>query len=212
MGMGLLSMQTGTLIGDQRQELDPATALVAARRQQVAARRSLESRWAMRPQAPNPAEDAPLASVAESTQRVVHASAAEEAASRNSAPLASVAESTHPLAHASVAEETASRNDVSSKEPHTAHLEAAGAARVSAVEAGCAAERRPYHTILTSSSGTYQSWQCRIMYHHYKLQKARHTLGLKPHQILRSLCSAFSLLRSAAPSLSVFNTGARPLR
>lgn len=37
--------------------------------------------------------------------------------------------------------------------------------------AGCASTPRPYHTVLTSSSGGYQTWQCRVMYHHWKLQK-----------------------------------------
>ena len=36
---------------------------------------------------------------------------------------------------------------------------------------------RPYHTVLTSSSGGYQTWQCRIMYHHWKLQKSRDPCG-----------------------------------
>jgi len=47
-----------------------------------------------------------------------------------------------------------------------------GPATATALAAGCASERRPFHTVLTSSSGTYQAWQCRIMYHHYKLQQA----------------------------------------
>ena len=43
--------------------------------------------------------------------------------------------------------------------------------------AGCAYEARPYHTILTSSSGSYQTWQCRIMYHHWRMQRARDPCG-----------------------------------
>ena len=44
--------------------------------------------------------------------------------------------------------------------------------------AGCGpGPPRPYHTVLTSSSGGYQSWQCRIMYHHWKLQKSRDPCG-----------------------------------
>lgn len=44
--------------------------------------------------------------------------------------------------------------------------------------AGCGeGPPRPYHTILTSSSGGYQAWQCRIMYHHFKLQKSRDPCG-----------------------------------
>ena len=44
--------------------------------------------------------------------------------------------------------------------------------------AGCeSSEPRPYHTVLTSSSGGYQTWQCRIMYHHWKLQKRMDPCG-----------------------------------
>ena len=43
--------------------------------------------------------------------------------------------------------------------------------------AGCEGERRPYHTILTSSSGGYQTWQCRVMYHHWQLQKKADPCG-----------------------------------
>ena len=44
--------------------------------------------------------------------------------------------------------------------------------------AGCGpGPPRPYHTVLTSSSGGYQAWQCRIMYHHFKMQKARDPCG-----------------------------------
>jgi hypothetical protein len=44
--------------------------------------------------------------------------------------------------------------------------------------AGCGpGPPRPYHTILTSSSGGYQSWQCRVMYHHWKMQKRRDPCG-----------------------------------
>ncbi len=46
-----------------------------------------------------------------------------------------------------------------------------------AVAAGCTLPRRPYHTVLTSSSGMYQAWQSKIAYHHYKLQKARDPCG-----------------------------------
>ena len=41
----------------------------------------------------------------------------------------------------------------------------------------CPPGRRPYHTILTSSSGGYQAWQCRMMYHHYQLQRSRDPCG-----------------------------------
>ena len=38
--------------------------------------------------------------------------------------------------------------------------------------AGCNSPARPYHTLLTASSGNYQLWQSRVMYHHFKLQQA----------------------------------------
>jgi len=37
--------------------------------------------------------------------------------------------------------------------------------------------RRPYHTLLTSSSGTYQLWQSRVMHHHFQAQRARDPCG-----------------------------------
>ena len=49
---------------------------------------------------------------------------------------------------------------------------AAAAEQVASGGSGCNVPPRPYHTILTSSSGGYQAWQCRVMHHHWKLQKA----------------------------------------
>lgn len=46
-----------------------------------------------------------------------------------------------------------------------------------ALAAGCTLPRRPYHMILTSSSGNYQAWQSRIAYHHFRLQRARDPCG-----------------------------------
>jgi hypothetical protein len=42
---------------------------------------------------------------------------------------------------------------------------------------GCNRIRRPYHTLLTSSSGTYQLWQSRVMHHHFLAQRARDPCG-----------------------------------
>mmetsp|Transcript_25055 Transcript_25055/g.63575 ORF Transcript_25055/g.63575 Transcript_25055/m.63575 type:complete len:832 (-) Transcript_25055:131-2626(-) len=36
---------------------------------------------------------------------------------------------------------------------------------------GCGRKLRPYHVLITSSSGTYQAWQTRIMYYHITKQK-----------------------------------------
>ena len=38
---------------------------------------------------------------------------------------------------------------------------------------GCPAGRRPYHTLLTAQGSIYNQWQARIMYHHWKKQRAR---------------------------------------
>ena len=46
----------------------------------------------------------------------------------------------------------------------TAGTETAGAT-------GCP-NRRPYHTLLTTQATVYQQWQSRIMYHHFKKQRA----------------------------------------
>lgn len=42
---------------------------------------------------------------------------------------------------------------------------------------GCGKQRRPYHTLLTASSGPYQLWQSRVMRHHWQLQRARDPCG-----------------------------------
>lgn len=54
-----------------------------------------------------------------------------------------------------------------------------GGSRPQAVDpaTGCNRERRPYHTLLTSSSGTYQLWQSRVMHHHFRMQQARDPCG-----------------------------------
>jgi len=33
---------------------------------------------------------------------------------------------------------------------------------------GCPASRKPFHVVLTATADNYQSWQCRIMYHHWQ--------------------------------------------
>lgn len=43
---------------------------------------------------------------------------------------------------------------------------------VGAAAPECAAPRKPYHVVLTAASGTYQEWQSRIAYYHYKKLKA----------------------------------------
>ena len=46
-----------------------------------------------------------------------------------------------------------------------------------AAAADCPAGRRPYHIILTAASGTYQEWQARIAYYHYKKLRAAAPCG-----------------------------------
>jgi len=46
-----------------------------------------------------------------------------------------------------------------------------GAASAREEEPKCP-DRKPYHTILTATGSTYQQWQSRIMYHHWKKQAA----------------------------------------
>ena len=48
---------------------------------------------------------------------------------------------------------------------------AADAADAAAATAACP-NRRPFHTVLTATGSTYQQWQSRIMYHHWKKQRA----------------------------------------
>jgi hypothetical protein len=42
---------------------------------------------------------------------------------------------------------------------------------------GCNRQARPYHTLLTSSSGTYQLWQSRVMHFHFQAQRVRDPCG-----------------------------------
>jgi len=44
--------------------------------------------------------------------------------------------------------------------------------------ASCSPERKPYHTILTATSQVYQKWQCRVMYFHWKKQRALDPAGV----------------------------------
>ena len=163
----LVLMSIGTLYGgalhsSERLEMDPALALIDARRQQVTARRNLEARWAQN-HASVPRPDVNL----ETTAPTAEVAPAKPAPEATAAALAAVQAPAEPAAVAKGPEGEASRK--------------------AAIEAGCEPERRPYHTILTSSSGTYQVWQSRIMYHHFKLQKVQtcatvlHCLLRRPH-------------------------------
>jgi len=80
---------------------------------------------------------------------------------------------------ASPPEQAGALNLAAAEEPAaaTAATAAAAAERVASGGSGCNVPPRPYHTILTSSSGGYQAWQCRVMHHHWKLQKARDPCG-----------------------------------
>jgi len=48
--------------------------------------------------------------------------------------------------------------------------------RTPAAEA-CAPARKPYHVLLTATSQVYQKWQCRVMYFHWKKQRANDPAG-----------------------------------
>ena len=41
----------------------------------------------------------------------------------------------------------------------------------------CPQPARPYHVLLTASSGAYQEWQTRAFYHHYLLQRRHDACG-----------------------------------
>ena len=41
----------------------------------------------------------------------------------------------------------------------------------------CPASRKPYHTLLTATAQVYQQWQCRVMYYHWKKQRALDPAG-----------------------------------
>ena len=60
---------------------------------------------------------------------------------------------------------------------HGDRLVTDSAARPSALEIGAThsrcAHRKPYHVVLTAASGTYQEWQTRIAYYHYRKLKVR---------------------------------------
>ena len=57
--------------------------------------------------------------------------------------------------------------------PTQAAAAAAATAAVAVHDDGCPPGRKPYHVILTAQDSTYQAWQTRIMYYHFrKLQRA----------------------------------------
>ena len=41
----------------------------------------------------------------------------------------------------------------------------------------CPATRKPFHTLLTATAQVYQQWQCRVMYYHWKKQRALDPAG-----------------------------------
>ena len=77
--LGLMSMQTGTLVNREKLDMDPAAALISARRAKPS--RELEARWAMRhsARAAGSVEQAPTTATAEgSTAAAALAAAATQ--------------------------------------------------------------------------------------------------------------------------------------
>ena len=121
----------------------------------VQSRRKSESRWQQ--------QHGRFASQAESAAaNPIIAAALGETPASVAQPIAAAAAATTAAANAAVG---------SSAEPTATTASSREAA-------GCEpGPPRPYHTVLTSSSGGYQSWQCRIMYHHWQLQKRADPCG-----------------------------------
>lgn len=78
---------------------------------------------------------------------------------------------------ATAAHARAAGSDATATHAAAAAATAAPFSPAAAAAAGCDPVRRPYHTVLTSSSGGYQAWQCRVMHHHWQLQKSRDPCG-----------------------------------
>ncbi len=56
--------------------------------------------------------------------------------------------------------------------PHTTPSSDTPAAAASPAAAACDTPPQPFHTLLTAQATTYQQWQSRIMYYHYKKQRS----------------------------------------
>eukprot|EP00908_Phaeocystis_cordata_P011790 Transcript_22745.p1 GENE.Transcript_22745~~Transcript_22745.p1 ORF type:complete len:563 (+),score=217.62 Transcript_22745:349-2037(+) len=51
------------------------------------------------------------------------------------------------------------------------------AASTASPTAACAETRKPFHVLLTATAQTYQQWQCRVMYFHWRKQRDADPLG-----------------------------------
>ena len=59
----------------------------------------------------------------------------------------------------------------------TSVASASAAAPAVVARSSCPATRKPFHTVLTATAQVYQQWQCRIMYYHWKKQRANDPAG-----------------------------------
>ena len=75
-------------------------------------------------------------------------------------------------AEVAAAAEVVSETKAAATEPAAA-ADMTAATASAAAAANCPATRRPYHTLLTAQGSIYNQWQARIMYHHWKKQRAR---------------------------------------
>lgn len=132
-----------------------------------ARRRGLEARWLMRSR-----------QLAAAATHAARAGVASELALANGLPAVSlpaqaVAAPTPALAAApTLAVGSSSLGHAAESAADLGGYETTATTAAARAAAGCEGDRRPYHTVLTSSSGLYQVWQCRIMFHHWKLQKS----------------------------------------
>lgn len=82
-------------------------------------------------------------------------------------------------------------------------------------DSACTADRRPYHVLLTASTGAYQEWQSRLFYYHYvKLKRLSPcsdmggftrlltTPGAKPDALMEELPTILEAELSAAETLN----------
>jgi len=63
------------------------------------------------------------------------------------------------------------RRGLSAMTAPSRQADSTAAPAAAAATSNCPADRKPYHTLLTATAQTYQQWQCRVMYFHWKKQR-----------------------------------------